>query len=40
MVRYGMKKGGKLETYMGLTGVGDLIVTMFFGSFKKFSSWC
>lgn len=27
MVRYGMKKGGKLETYMGLTGVGDLIVT-------------
>lgn len=27
MVRYGMKKGGTLETYMGLTGVGDLIVT-------------
>ncbi|WP_296878531.1 NAD(P)H-dependent glycerol-3-phosphate dehydrogenase [Thomasclavelia sp.] len=27
MVRYGMKKGGRLETYMGLTGVGDLIVT-------------
>lgn len=27
MVRYGMKKGGKLETYLGLTGVGDLIVT-------------
>ena len=27
MVRYGMKKGGQLETYMGLTGVGDLIVT-------------
>lgn len=27
MVRYGMKKGGKLETYMGLTGIGDLIVT-------------
>ena len=27
MVRYGMSKGGKLETYMGLTGVGDLIVT-------------
>ena len=27
MVRYGTKKGGKLETYMGLTGVGDLIVT-------------
>lgn len=27
MVRYGTKKGGKLETYMGLTGIGDLIVT-------------
>lgn len=27
MVRYGTKKGGRLETYMGLTGVGDLIVT-------------
>ncbi|MDD8048271.1 MAG: NAD(P)-dependent glycerol-3-phosphate dehydrogenase [Thomasclavelia sp.] len=27
MVRYGVSKGGKLETYMGLTGVGDLIVT-------------
>ncbi|GFI40376.1 glycerol-3-phosphate dehydrogenase [NAD(P)+] [Thomasclavelia cocleata] len=27
MIRYGMKKGGKLETYTGLTGVGDLIVT-------------
>lgn len=27
MVRYGTKKGGKLETYLGLTGVGDLIVT-------------
>lgn len=27
MVRYGIKKGGKLETYMGLTGIGDLIVT-------------
>ena len=27
MIRYGMCKGGKLETYMGLTGVGDLIVT-------------
>lgn len=27
MVRYGIRKGGKLETYMGLTGVGDLIVT-------------
>lgn len=27
MVKYGTKKGGKLETYLGLTGVGDLIVT-------------
>lgn len=27
MVRYGISKGGKLETYLGLTGVGDLIVT-------------
>lgn len=27
MVRYGVKKGGKFETYLGLTGVGDLIVT-------------
>lgn len=27
MVRYGTKKGGRYETYLGLTGVGDLIVT-------------
>ena len=27
MVRYGTKKGGKQETYLGLTGIGDLIVT-------------
>lgn len=27
MVRYGMSKGGELNTYLGLTGVGDLIVT-------------
>lgn len=28
-VRYGMKKGGQRETFSGLTGVGDLIVTCF-----------
>ncbi len=27
MVRYGLAKGGRFETYMGLTGIGDLIVT-------------
>lgn len=27
MVRYGLAKGGRFETYMGLTGMGDLIVT-------------
>lgn len=27
MTRYGVKKGGKPETYLGLTGIGDLIVT-------------
>ncbi len=27
MVRYGTSKGGQLETYLGLTGIGDLIVT-------------
>ncbi len=27
MVRYGVAKGGKPETFLGLTGVGDLIVT-------------
>lgn len=27
MSRYGTAKGGKLETYLGLDGVGDLIVT-------------
>ncbi|MDR1782030.1 MAG: NAD(P)-dependent glycerol-3-phosphate dehydrogenase [Bacilli bacterium] len=27
MIRYGMFKGGQLDTYLGLTGIGDLIVT-------------
>lgn len=27
MVRYGIAKGGRFETYFGLTGVGDLVVT-------------
>lgn len=27
MSRFGIAQGGKLETYLGLTGVGDLIVT-------------
>ena len=27
IVRYGLSKGGKLETFLGLTGIGDLIVT-------------
>lgn len=27
MVRFGVAHGGKINTYMGLTGVGDLIVT-------------
>ena len=29
MIRYGMAKGGKFETFTGLTGVGDLVVTCF-----------
>lgn len=29
IVRYGVSKGGKLETYLGLTGLGDLIVTCY-----------
>ena len=27
MVRYGLKKGGEFNTYLGLTGIGDLVVT-------------
>lgn len=27
MTRFGIKKGGKMETYLGLCGLGDLIVT-------------
>lgn len=27
MIRYGVAMGGKVETFMGLTGIGDLIVT-------------
>ncbi len=27
IVRYGKVKGGKFETYLGLTGIGDLVVT-------------
>lgn len=27
VVRYGLAKGGKFETYLGLTGIGDLVVT-------------
>lgn len=27
MVRFGTKLGGKLQTYLGLTGIGDLLVT-------------
>lgn len=27
IVRYGLANGGKLETFLGLTGIGDLIVT-------------
>lgn len=27
MIKYGISKGGKLETYLGMTGIGDLIVT-------------
>lgn len=27
MIRFGTANGGKLETFMGLTGIGDLIVT-------------
>ena len=27
MTRYGVALGGKKETFMGLTGIGDLIVT-------------
>lgn len=27
VVRYGIKKGGRFETFLGLTGIGDLVVT-------------
>ncbi|MDR3215055.1 MAG: NAD(P)-dependent glycerol-3-phosphate dehydrogenase [Bacilli bacterium] len=27
MIKYGVSKGAKFETYLGLTGIGDLIVT-------------
>lgn len=27
MIRFGVSQGGKFETFMGLTGIGDLIVT-------------
>lgn len=27
IIKYGVYKGGKVETYLGLTGIGDLIVT-------------
>ncbi len=29
MIRYGCAKGGRLETYVGLAGLGDLVVTCF-----------
>ncbi|MDO4543279.1 MAG: NAD(P)H-dependent glycerol-3-phosphate dehydrogenase [Clostridia bacterium] len=29
MIRFGCAKGGKPETYVGLTGIGDLVVTCF-----------
>lgn len=29
MTRFGVAKGGRKETYMGLTGIGDLVVTCF-----------
>lgn len=29
MVRFGVALGGKLETYLGLTGLGDLVVTCY-----------
>ncbi len=29
MIRYGTAKGGRFETFVGLTGIGDLVVTCF-----------
>lgn len=29
IVRFGVANGGKLETYLGLTGIGDLVVTCY-----------
>lgn len=29
IVRFGVASGGKLETYLGLTGIGDLVVTCY-----------
>ncbi len=29
MIRYGTSKGGRFETFVGLTGIGDLVVTCF-----------
>lgn len=38
MIRYGVAKGGKRETYIGLTGVGDLVVTCFSEHSRNFQA--
>ena len=38
MIRYGMAKGGRFETFTGLTGVGDLVVTCFSEHSRNFQA--
>ncbi len=40
MARFGMHFGGKAETYLGLTGVGDLIVTCTSEHSRNFQAGC
>jgi glycerol-3-phosphate dehydrogenase (NAD(P)+) len=38
MMRFGVAKGGKMETYLGLTGLGDLMLTCTSLTSRNFSS--
>ena len=38
MIRYGMAKGGRFETFAGLTGIGDLVVTCFSEHSRNYSA--
>ncbi len=38
MIRYGMAKGGQYETFVGLTGIGDLVVTCFSSHSRNYNA--